>query len=303
MRREKKGWGDNNMTHKKNTRSFRLVGIILCASFFVGSSLAQGSLDPEFRVRLTRNGLHRLLPKFPTATKTRHDIYFDAFCDGEFVSSSLPNPHKLRIKERSTEKTFQFSRMQDLFSLQELGTPISYRISESDEETLTKGDALLKEAKRFLSAAARPSTSAATLVSLGTEVHTLYRKSSFPGRSAMLPYLNNPSCLLIPAGENTKTRHAMPFKTSDGTRLKVQLGSTVELNEEGQRIELYELEADPEQGDDAYRLNRELVAHELIDFLTDGQGLTAEEVSNQSSTTGLYIQKRMREAPALPITL
>lgn len=271
----------------------RITGIFSLLLGVFASALCQAGQNAEYRIGLSRQGFEKLLPLFPKKQSSRTDIYFDVLCGDAFISKTLATPFKLRFKQKSSGGTsLQYSVVAASANFTPLNTPLTLKITASDEQGIDERDPLLQVSSRFL---ARAPMADRLFLSLGLEAHRTFVNGRYTGWRYLEPLLGQGNCLLLPSGQNQKIRHKMTITTSDGTNLELALGTTIMSDANGTLFPLYELEADA-LVEDPSTLRHAQIAEDLVRSLTQGRGLQPGDISLATSDVAAYIQNQLLRA-------
>lgn len=238
------------------------------------------SREAEFRVVLSRAGYDRLVSRFPEPETVRTDFYFGSWNCSGFARPELGSP-KLRLKVRDGQVEAQESRVVRVERISVDKVPVLYQVTESLERDLrAHGISVQVAASQALDGFGHND-----LLRLGEKAGELFATAS--GFSVGQEWR------LLPYHRSQKFRRKRVFLVSK-TKVAVILGRTQLQNEQGQNIDLFELEAEPEP--EHMHQSVESTAREIIAAILGSERLAAEDLSLDSVDKFFLAEQAYRDA-------
>ena len=270
--------------HKIHSMSMRFRNIFILALTLLSplTHAARENRAAELRIPLSKPAYEQIRKKFPLQKAVRLDTYLSLYQNGALdreTQKGKASSFKLRIMEHGNKRKLQFSRrrLEEHFSIggvmvtyQETGT---LELKEEYDELSLFSQRAKAQAKEFW----RPEdTLCKHIASLNEEATEI---EYFPGRSILAPKLREGAALFA-YGLSKKVRQERIFK-HNGITLEVVVGVTTPVYCQAKRCEpAYELEADSEKL--LTPSERRSVMAALIEQLTDGRGLSREDLGEDS---------------------
>jgi hypothetical protein len=261
-----------------------VIGFLLtmaCSTFATANEAPlDSSLSPseedEIGINLTKSGHDKLERGLDWKNESqRTDYYLDAFDGKSFVLRHLPDPYKLRLKDKENGLLLQFSHSTRRETVTVKSVPVYVHRKEAPQIECNQsyGDQLRSIAKRFF---ANLDKGGPSLLAVGDEFNKAWCSHENDITAKVRSVLKTSTAKIVPTQVNMKDRLTRK-KMLAGVEFKLFLEDKRALDDRGAWIHEYALEAEPRS---PYQYKDLLDAARALGELAASKGLGTADVSS-----------------------